>query len=124
MNNNGEAGQPILKNENRSTLINLNKTQLLVDQKYQCSDSMNPNEEKVVNSLELIGTQFDFQNRMLVTQALRPTINNWDLMELKIFSKTKVAIKTKWQAKEWESFLTSTYLTRGQYIKCIKSSRK
>ena len=45
-------------------------------------------EQKVGNSLELIGTRDNFLNRTLVAQALR-SIDKWDLMKLKSFCKTK-----------------------------------
>ena len=39
-------------------------------------------EEKVGNSCELIGTRKDFLNRTPLAQALRTTINNWDVLKL------------------------------------------
>jgi hypothetical protein len=41
----------------------------------------------VGNSLESIDTGEDFLSRALTTQALRLTINEWDLMKLKSFFK-------------------------------------
>jgi hypothetical protein len=37
----------------------------------------------VGNSLDLIGTGKDFLNRTPLAQALRSTINKWDLMKLR-----------------------------------------
>ena len=50
-------------------------------------DTLNLIEEKVGNSLESIDTGEDFLSRALTTQALRSTINEWDLMKLKSFFK-------------------------------------
>ena len=46
-------------------------------------DNLNMIEEKVGNSLEYIGTGDNFLNRTPIAQALRSTINKWDLMKLK-----------------------------------------
>lgn len=35
--------------------------------------------------LELVGTEKDFLNRTLIAQALRSTVNKWDLMKLKSY---------------------------------------
>lgn len=43
----------------------------------------NLKEEKVSERLELIGTGEDFLNRTLKAQALRSTIDKWDLIKLK-----------------------------------------
>ena len=52
-------------------------------------DTLNLMEKKVGNSLECIGTGDNFLNRTPVTQALRSTINKWDLMKLKSLCKAK-----------------------------------
>lgn len=39
--------------------------------------------------LELVGTGKDFLNRTLIAQALRPTVNKWDLMKLESFCMAK-----------------------------------
>ena len=46
-------------------------------------DTLNLIEQKVGSSLELIGTGDNFLNRTPIAQALRSTINKWDLMKLK-----------------------------------------
>jgi hypothetical protein len=61
-------------------------------------ETLNLIEEKVGNSLKHIGTGHKFLNRTPMAQALRSTIDKWDLMELKSFYKTKDTIsRTKWQ---------------------------
>ena len=52
-------------------------------------ETLNLIEEKVGNSLELIGTGENFLNRTPMAQALRSVIDKWDLMKLKNFSKAK-----------------------------------
>ena len=46
-------------------------------------------EEKLGNSLEHIGTGNNFLNRTPMAQALRSTVDKWDLMKLQSFCKAK-----------------------------------
>ena len=55
-------------------------------------DTLNLIEEKVGKNLELIGTGSNFQNRKPMAQALRSTIDKWDLMKLKSFYTAKDSI--------------------------------
>ena len=48
--------------------------------------------KEVGNSLECIAVGNDFLNRTPITQALRSTINKWDLMKHKSFYKAKDTI--------------------------------
>jgi hypothetical protein len=48
-------------------------------------DTLNRIEEKMGNSLEQIGTQEIFLNRTSMTQALRSTIDKWNLIYLFIY---------------------------------------
>ena len=52
-------------------------------------DTLNLMEEDVGKSLACIGIEDNFLNRTLMVQALRSTINKWDLMKLKSFCKAK-----------------------------------
>jgi hypothetical protein len=52
-------------------------------------DTLNLIEEKVGKSLQHIGTGGNFLNRTPMTQALRSTIDKWELMKLKSFYKAK-----------------------------------
>jgi hypothetical protein len=45
-------------------------------------DTVTMIDNKVGNSLELIGTRKNFLNRTPLAQALRTTINNWDVLKL------------------------------------------
>jgi hypothetical protein len=66
-------------------------------------DTLNLIEEKVGNSLELIGTGDNFLNRTPSAQALRSTINKWTLVKLKSLCTAKdTIIQTKRQPTEWE----------------------
>jgi hypothetical protein len=56
------------------------------------ADTLNLMDEKVRNSLELIDTGKDFLNRLSLAQALRSTINKWDLIGLKNFCMAKDTI--------------------------------
>ena len=65
-------------------------------------DTLNLIEEKVGKSLEIVGTGGNSVNRTPMAQALRSTIDQWDLMKLKSFCKTKDTVNTtKWQPTEW-----------------------
>ena len=46
-------------------------------------------EQRVMNSLELLGIGENFLNRTPLAQELKSTINQWDLMKLKSFHKSK-----------------------------------
>jgi hypothetical protein len=58
-------------------------------------------EEKVGNSLELIGKGKDFLNKILIAQTVRTMINKWDPMKLRSFYVEKdTTIQPKQQAVE------------------------
>lgn len=61
---------------------------------------MNLIEEKVVNTLDLIGIGKDFFLIRWVFQALRSTINKYDLMNLKGFCTVKNTTDSKHSSKE------------------------
>jgi hypothetical protein len=52
-------------------------------------------QERVGNTLEVIGIGKDFLNRTLAAQQLREIIDKWDLIKLKSFRMTKVVSKLK-----------------------------
>jgi hypothetical protein len=56
-------------------------------------DTLNLTEEKVRDSLELIGTGGNSLNRTPMVHALRSTLDKWDLMQLENFCKAKDIIK-------------------------------
>ena len=88
-------------------------------------DTLNLIEDKVRNSLECNVTDNRFLSRTLITQALRWTINKWDLTKLKSFCKAKDTInKTKWLPKEWEKSFTIPTPDRGLISKIYKEPNK
>jgi hypothetical protein len=52
-------------------------------------DTLNLIDEKVGNSLELIGTGGNFLSKTPMAHALPSKINKWDLMKLESFCKAK-----------------------------------
>ena len=57
-------------------------------------------------SLELIGTEGDFLNRISMAHVLRSRIDKWDLMKLESFCKEKdIVNKINRQATDWEKNL-------------------
>jgi hypothetical protein len=64
--------------------------------------TLNLIDEKVGNSLELIGTGGNFLNKSPVAHALRSRIDKWDLMKLESFCKAKdIANYTNQQPTAW-----------------------
>ena len=63
-------------------------------------DTLNLIEEKVGNSLVLLGTRENFLERTLMTQALRSRFDKWDLMKLKICKAKNIVNRTNWQPTE------------------------
>jgi len=58
-------------------------------------DILNLIEEKMGKSLKHIGTGENFLNRTPMAQALRSTIDKWNLIKLKGFFKAKDTVKRK-----------------------------
>ena len=89
------------------------------------ADVLNLIEQKVWNSLELFGTGDNFLNRTPVAQALRSTIDKWDLMKLKSFYKTKDSVnRTKRQPTNWQRIFTNPTSVRGLISKIYKELKK
>ena len=66
-------------------------------------NTLNLIEEKVGKSLKCIGTGEHFLNRTPVAQALRSTIDKWDLIKLKSLSEAKDTVsRTKGKVTDWE----------------------
>ena len=71
-------------------------------------DTLSSTEDKVGKVLEHIGMWVNFLKRTPMAQAQRSTIDNWDLMKLKIFWKAKDTInRTNWQPADWEKIFTN-----------------
>ena len=87
------------------------KTQVQMDQRPQQKSMHTEPHKKEKNSLEYIDTGDYFLNITPVAQTQKLTINKWNLLKLKSFSKTKGTVnKTKWQATEWEKNLHQPHI--------------
>jgi hypothetical protein len=65
-------------------------------------------QERVGNTLEVIGIGKDFLNRTPATQQLRESIDKWDFIKLKSFCSTKEMVsKLKRPPSEWEKIFAS-----------------
>ena len=66
------------------------------------------------SNLEHIGTGDSFLSRTAMAQALKTTIDKWDLMKLKSFCKAKDTFnKTKRPPTKWERIFTYAKSDRG-----------
>jgi hypothetical protein len=76
-------------------------------------------------SLELISTGANFLSRTSVAHTLSSTIDKWDLMKLKSFSKAKdTVIRIKQQPTDWERIFTNPTSDRGLISKIYKELKK
>jgi hypothetical protein len=86
---------------------------------------LNVIEETVEKNLEHIGTNKNFLNRASMTQALRSTIDKWDLIKLKDLCKAKDTFnRTKQQPKDLEKIFNNPLSNRGLIFKIYKEVRK
>jgi hypothetical protein len=75
-------------------------------------------QERAGNTLELIGIDNEFLNRIQVVQQLRERIDKWDYMKLKSFCTTttkKKIFKLKNLPTEWEKNFAS-YISDNRLI--------
>jgi hypothetical protein len=76
-------------------------------------------------SLENISTRENFLNRTPMAQALRSTIDKWDLMKLKSLCKLKDTVnRTKQKPKDWEKIFTNPTSDKGLIAKLYKELKK
>jgi hypothetical protein len=88
-------------------------------------DMLNLIEEKVGTIFKHISTGENFVNRTLMAQALRSTIDKWDLIKLKSFCKAKDTVnRTKWQPTDWEKIFTNPTSDRGLISTIYKELKK
>jgi hypothetical protein len=79
----------------------------------------------VENSLEYIGMGDNFLKRIVTAQALRSTINKWNLIKLKSFCKAKDTInRTEQQPKGLEKIFTKPTSDRRLISKIYKELKK
>ena len=66
-------------------------------------DALKLIEDKVVMSLDNMGTVENFLNRKhFIAYALKSRIDKWDLIKLQSFCKAKDTVnRTKWQPTDW-----------------------
>ena len=87
-------------------------------------DTLKLTEEKVGKRFEPIGTGEIFLNKTPMAYALRSTIDNWDLIKLQSFYKTKDTVnRTKQQPTDWEKIFTNPKSNRGLIPIYTKNSR-
>ena len=85
-------------------------------------DMLNLIEEKVGESLKLMGTEENFLNKTPMAYALRSRINKWDLIKLQSFCKAKDTInRTKEQPRDREKIFTNPTFDRGLFTKISRS---
>ena len=72
-----------------------------------------------------MGTGEIFLNRTPISQALRSTIDKWDLMELERLCNAKdIVNKTNQQPTDWEKIFTNPTSDRGLVSKIYKELKK
>jgi hypothetical protein len=70
-------------------------------------------QERVVNTLELVGVGKNFLNGTPAAQQLRDSIDKWDLIKLKSFCSSKEMVsKLKRTPTEWRKYLPATHQTK------------
>jgi hypothetical protein len=88
------------------------------------SDAKNLKDGIVAHSLDHLGTGDNFLVRTQMAQALRSTIDTWDLLKLKRFCKTKETInRTKWLPTNYIKIFTILTSIESQYPKYTNNPR-
>jgi hypothetical protein len=78
-------------------------------------------QERVGNTLELIGIGKNFLNGTPGAQQLRDSIDKWDLIKLKSFCSTKEMVsKLKRPPTDWEKILASYTSDEGLITKIYR----
>jgi hypothetical protein len=82
-------------------------------------------QERVGNTLELIGTGKDFLNGTPAAQQLRDSTNKWDFLKLKSFCSTKETVsKLKRPPTEWEKISASYTSDKGLITRIYRELKK
>jgi hypothetical protein len=82
-------------------------------------------EDKVVKSLEDMGTGGKFLNRTAMACAVKLRIDKWDLIKLQSFCKAKDTVnKTKKPPTDWERIFTNPKSNRGLISNIYKELKK
>jgi hypothetical protein len=82
-------------------------------------------QERVRNTLELIGIGEDFLNGNPASQQLRDSIDKWDFKKLKSFCSTKDMVsKLKRPPTEWEKIFASYTSDKGLITRIYRELKK
>jgi hypothetical protein len=81
-------------------------------------------QERVGDSLEIIGIQKDFLNRTPAAQQLRESIDKWDFIKLKSFCTKEMVSKLKRQPTEWEKIFASYTSEKGVITRIYRELKK
>jgi hypothetical protein len=82
-------------------------------------------QERVGNSLELVGIAKDFLNGTPTAQQLRHSIDKWNFIKLKSFSSTKDMVsKLKRPPTEWEKIFSSYTSDKGLITRIYRKLKK
>jgi hypothetical protein len=82
-------------------------------------------QERVGNTLELIGIGKNFLNGTLAAQQLRDSIDKWDFIKLKSFCSTRQMVsKLKRPPTEWEKIFASYTSDKGLITRIYKELKK
>jgi hypothetical protein len=82
-------------------------------------------QERVENTLELIGIDKDFLNGTSAAQQLRDSIDKWDFIKLKSFcSKKEMFSKLKRPLAEWEKIFASYTSDKGLITRIHRELQK
>jgi hypothetical protein len=82
-------------------------------------------QERVGNTLELIGIGKNFLNETPAAQQLRDSIDKWDLIKLKSFCSTKEMVsKLKKTLTEWEKIFASYTSDKGLITRIYRELKK
>jgi hypothetical protein len=69
-------------------------------------------QERVRNTLELIGIGKDFLNRIPAAQQLRHSIDKWDFIKLNSFCSTKEMVSKLKRPQSGRKYLPATHQTK------------
>jgi hypothetical protein len=82
-------------------------------------------QERVGNTLELIGKEKDFLNGTTAAQQLSDSIDKWDFIKLKSFCSTKEMVsKLQSSPTEWEKIFASYTSDKGLIARIYRELNK
>jgi hypothetical protein len=82
-------------------------------------------QQRIGNTLELVGIGKNFLNETTAAQQLRDSIDKWDLIKLKSFCSSKVMVsKLKRTPTEWEKIFASYTSDKGLITRMYRQLKK